>query len=39
MLAALFAHGPAHAEEEWLTRSQNILNALEGQTRPGLVGQ
>ena len=34
MLAALFAHGPAHAEEEWLTRSQNILNALEGQTRP-----
>ena len=34
MLAGLFAHGPAHAEEEWLTRSQNILNALEGQTRP-----
>lgn len=34
MLAALFAHCTAHAEEEWLTRSQNILNALEGQTRP-----
>jgi conjugal transfer pilus assembly protein TraW len=34
MLAALFVHGPAHAEEDWLTRSQNILNALEGQTRP-----
>ena len=34
MLAALFAHCPAHAEEEWLTRSQNILNALEGQHRP-----
>lgn len=24
----------AHAEEDWLTRSQNILNALEGQPRP-----
>ena len=34
MLAGLFGHYPAHAEEEWLTRSQNILNALEGQTRP-----
>jgi conjugal transfer pilus assembly protein TraW len=34
MLAALFAHFPADAGEEWLTRSQNILNALEGQTRP-----
>jgi conjugal transfer pilus assembly protein TraW len=35
MLAALFAHCTAHAEEEWLTRSQNIFNALEGQPLPG----
>ena len=34
MLSALAAHCPVQAEEEWLTRSQNILNALEGQTRP-----
>jgi len=24
----------AHAEEAWMTRSQNLLNALEGRTRP-----
>ena len=34
MLAALFAHCTAHAEEDWLTRSQNILNTLEGQPLP-----
>ena len=35
MLAALFAHCTAHAAEDWLTRSQNIFNALEGQPLPG----
>jgi conjugal transfer pilus assembly protein TraW len=34
LVAALCGQWPAHADEEWLTRSQNILNTLEGQPRP-----
>ena len=34
LLTILFALCSAHADEPWLTRSQNILNSLEGQPRP-----
>jgi conjugal transfer pilus assembly protein TraW len=34
MLAILLTHGAAQAEEDWLTRSQTILDRLEGQSRP-----
>jgi len=34
MLAILLTHGAAQAEEDWLTRSQTILDRLEGQPRP-----
>jgi conjugal transfer pilus assembly protein TraW len=34
LTAVLCGHCPAHAEDDWLTRSQHILNALQGQTRP-----
>ncbi len=34
LIAALCGQWPAHAEEEWLTRSQHILNNLAGQSRP-----
>lgn len=34
LLATLCWQCPAHAEEDWLSHSQNILNALEGQPRP-----
>jgi conjugal transfer pilus assembly protein TraW len=33
-LAALLIQSLAHAEEGWLTRSQHILESLEGQPRP-----
>ena len=34
LATALCGQCPVHADEEWLTRSQNILNTLEGQSRP-----
>jgi len=34
LLTILFAQCSVHADEEWFTRSQNILNSLEGQPRP-----
>jgi conjugal transfer pilus assembly protein TraW len=34
MLAILLTHGAAQAEEDWLTRSQAILDRLERQSRP-----
>jgi conjugal transfer pilus assembly protein TraW len=34
MLAILLTHGAAQAEEDWLARSQTILESLEGQPRP-----
>jgi len=34
MLAILLTHGAAQAEEDWLVRSQTILDRLEGQPRP-----
>ena len=34
LLAALCGQGAAYAEEAWLTRSQDILNSLAGQSRP-----
>ncbi|WP_156829836.1 TrbC family F-type conjugative pilus assembly protein [Methylovulum miyakonense] len=34
LLSILIGHSAAHAEEDWLTRSQTILNDLEGQPRP-----
>jgi conjugal transfer pilus assembly protein TraW len=34
MLAILWTHGAAYAGEEWLARSQHILDRLEGQSRP-----
>lgn len=34
LLTILLAQCSVHADEEWLTRSQNILNSLEGQPRP-----
>jgi conjugal transfer pilus assembly protein TraW len=34
MLATLLIQSLAQAEEDWLTRSQNILDRLEGQPRP-----
>ena len=34
LLTILLALCSAHADEEWFTRSQNILNSLEGQPRP-----
>jgi conjugal transfer pilus assembly protein TraW len=33
-LVILLTHGAAQAEEDWLTRSQTILERLEGQPRP-----
>ena len=38
LLATLYWQCPVHAEEDWLSHSQNILNALEGQTRPAWLG-
>jgi conjugal transfer pilus assembly protein TraW len=34
MLAILLTHGAAQAAEDWLTRSQHILDRLKGQPRP-----
>jgi conjugal transfer pilus assembly protein TraW len=34
MLAILLTHGAAQAEEDWLTRSQHILDRLKEQPRP-----
>ena len=34
LASALCGQGAAHAEEAWLTRSQDILNSLAGQSRP-----
>lgn len=34
LLSVLVGPSAAHAEEDWLTRSQAILNTLEGQPRP-----
>jgi conjugal transfer pilus assembly protein TraW len=34
MLAILLTQDVAHAEEDWLARSQHILDRLEGQPRP-----
>ncbi|MDO9105789.1 MAG: TrbC family F-type conjugative pilus assembly protein [Methylovulum sp.] len=34
LLSVTVGSSAAHAEEDWLTRSQTILNVLEGQPRP-----